>query len=78
MSAVAELKVCTDIADNFLIYKIYDNNMTGTGISYIFKSSRIMVNLMDQDNQLDNPLKHEPSNFDSMHKRCQNWKTLTL
>ena len=33
---------------------------------------------MDQDNQLDNPFKHEPCYFDGMHKRCQNWKTLTL
>ena len=81
MSAFAELKVSTDTADNFLIYKIYDNNMTGTGISYIFKSLRRMAKLMlsmDQDNQLDNPLKHEPCYFDGMHKRCQNWKTLTL
>ena len=71
MSAVAKLKVCTDTADNFLIYKIYDNNMTGTGISYIFKSSRRMANLMlsmDQDNQLDNLLKHEACYFDGMHK----------
>ena len=81
MSAVAELKVCTDTADNFLINKIYDNNMIGTGISYIFKSSRRIANLMlsmDQDNQLDNALKHEPYYFDGMHKRCQNWKTLSL
>ena len=81
ISAVAELKVCTDTSDNFLIYKIYDHNMSGTGISYIFKSSRRMANLllnMDQDNELDNPLKHEPCYFDGMHRRCQNWKTLTL
>ena len=54
ISAVAELKVCTDTSDNFLIYKIYDHNMSGTGISYIFKSSRRMANLllnMDQDNE---------------------------
>ena len=81
ISAVAELKVCTDTSDNFLIYKIYDHNMSGTGISHIFKSSRRMAHLllnMDQDSELDNPLKHEPCYFDGMHKRCQNWKTLTL
>ena len=81
LSAVAELKLCTDTADKYLIYKIHDQNMSGSGISFIFKSSKRMANLMlnmDQNRIHDNPLKHEPCYFDGMHKRCQNWKTLTL
>ena len=46
ISAMAKLKVYTDTADNFLIYKIYDHNMSGTCISFIFKSSRRMANLV--------------------------------
>ena len=73
MSAVAELKLCTDTADHFLIYQIHDQNMSGSGISFIFKSFKRMVNLMikmDQDRLDDNPLKHEPIYFDGMHRRC--------
>ena len=40
MSAVAELKLSTDTADHFLIYQIHDQNMSGSGISFIFKSSK--------------------------------------
>ena len=80
MSTVAELKLCTDTADHFLIYQIHDQNMSGSGISFIFKSSKRMANLMinmDQDRPDDNPLKHEPIYFDGMHRRCIGWKTLT-
>lgn len=80
ISAVAELKLCTDTADNYLIYQIHDQNMSGSGISFIFKSSKRMANLMinmDQDQPLDSPLKEEPVYFDGMHKRCVGWKTLT-
>ena len=81
MSAVAELRTCTDTSDKFLIYKVYDQNMAETGKSYVFKSSRRMANLMlnmDQNNKLKNPLMSEPCYFDGMHKRCAGWKTLTL
>ena len=81
ISAVAELKAITDTSDKYLIYKIHDENMTGQGKSYVFKSSRKMVNLMrnmDQSNELNGPIMQEPCYFDGMHKRCQGWKTLTL
>ena len=81
MSAVAELKTCTDTSDKFLIYKVHDQNMAGTGKSYVFKSSRRMANLMlnmDQNREQKNPLMSEPVYFDGMHKRCAGWKTLTL
>ena len=79
--AVAELKTCTDTSDKFLIYKVYDQNMAGTGKSCVFKSSRRMANLMlnmDQNNKLKNPLMSEPCYFGGVHKRCARWKTLTL
>ena len=81
MSAVAELKICTDTSDKFLICKVYGQNMAGTGKTYVFKSSRKMANLMlnmDQKNKLKNPLMSEPCYFDGMHKRCAGWKTLTV
>ena len=81
MSAVAELKTCTDTSDKFLIYKVHDQNMSGTGKSFVFKSSRRMANLMlnmDQNNKQKNPLMCEPCYFDGMHKKCSGWKTLTL
>ena len=52
ISVVAELNLCNDTADHFLIYQIHDQNMSGSGISFIFKSSKRMANLMinmDQD-----------------------------
>ena len=81
ISAVAELKSITDTSDNYLIYKIHDENMTGESKSYVFKSSRKMCNIMksmDQKNPLHSPLQEEPAYFDGMHKRCKGWKTLTL
>ena len=81
ISAVAELKAITDTSDKYLIFRIHDQNMTGTGKSYVFKSSRKMVNIMrnmDQTNAKTNPLMQEPCYFDGMHKRCIGWKTLTL
>ena len=81
ISAVAELKAITDTSDKYLIYKIHDENMTGQGKSYVFKSSRKMANLMrnmDQNNEVNSPIMQEPCYFDGMHKRCQGWKTLTL
>ena len=81
LAAVAEYKSCTDTSDIYLIYKIHDANMSGTGQSFVFKSSRRMANLclnMDQNNPVQNPLMSEPAYFDGMHKRCQGWKTLTL
>ena len=81
MAAVAELKTCTDTSDNFLIYKMHDQNMLGCGKSFVFKSSRKMANLclnMDQDRASKGPLSEEPCYFDGMHRRCSGWKTLTL
>ena len=81
LSAVAELKSITDTSDKYLIYKIYDSNMTGSGNSYVFKSSRKMGQLainMDQNQLIPCPLMEEPAYFDGMHKRCEGWKTLTL
>ena len=81
ISAVTELKAITDTSDKYLIYKIHDENMTGQGKSYVFKSSRKMANLMrkmDQSNELNTPIMQEPCYFDGMHKRCQGWETLTL
>ena len=81
LSAVAELKGCTDTPDKYLIFKIHDHNMSGSGQSFVFKTSRKMANLclnMDQNNPTQNPLQSEPAYFDGMHKRCQGWKTLTL
>ena len=81
ISAVAELKAITDTSDKYLIYKIHDENMTGQGKSYVFKSSRKMANLMrnmDQNDEVNSPIMQEPCYFDGMHKRCQGWKTLTL
>ena len=81
ISAVTELKAITDTSDKYLIYKIHDENMTGQGKSYVFKSSRKMANLMrnmDQNNEVNSPIMQEPCYFDGMHKRCQGWKTLTL
>ena len=81
ISAVAELKSITDTSDNYLIYKIHDENMTGESKSYVFKSSRKMCNIMKsmgQKNPLHSPLQEEPAYFDGMHKRCKGWKTLTL
>ena len=81
ISAVAELKAITDTSDEYLIYKIHDENMTGQGKSYVFKSLRKKANLMrnmDQSNELNSPIMQEPCYFDGMHKRCQGWKTLTL
>ena len=81
LSAVAELKAITDMSDKYLIYKIYDNNMTGWGNSYVFKSSKKIAQLainMDQKQLTKCPLMEEPAYFDGMHKRCQGWKTLTL
>ena len=74
LSAVAELKSCTDTSDKYLIFKIHDQNMAGSGQSFVFKSSRKMANLclnMDQNNPNQNPLQSEPVYFDGMHKRCQ-------
>ena len=79
--AVAELKAITDTSDKYLIYKIHDENVTGQGKSYVFKSSRKMANLMrnmDQNNELNSPIMQEPCYFDGIHIRCQGWKTLTL
>ena len=45
LSAVAELKSITDTSDKYLIYKIFDSNMTGSGNSYVFKSSKKMGQL---------------------------------
>ena len=81
LSAVAELKSCTDTSDKYLIFKIHDQNMSGSGQSFVFKTSRKMASLclnMDQNNPTENPLQSEPAYFDGMHKRCQGWKTLTL
>ena len=81
ISAVAELKSITDTSDKYLIYKIHDENMSGEGKSYIFKSSRKMANIMnnmDQNNRNSNPMQEEPAYFNGMHKRCKGWKTLTL
>ena len=81
LGAVADLKSVTDTTDPYFIYKINDANMTGTGDSYVFKSSRKMANFainMDRDCPVENVLKHEPCYFDGMHQRCQGWKTLTL
>ena len=81
LSAVAELKTITDTSDRFLIYKIYDSNMTGRGHSYVFKSSKKMGQLainMDQNQLLRCPLMEEPAYFDGMHRRCEGWKTLTM
>ena len=81
MAAVGELKTCTDTSDNYLIYKVYDQNMAGCGKSFVFKSSRKMANLclnMDQDRPHKGPLASEPCYFDGMHRRCAGWKTLTL
>ena len=81
MSAVAELKTCTDTSDKYLIYRVHDQNMAGHGKSFVFKSSRRMANIMlsmDQKNTLRNPLMGEPCYFDGMHRRCAGWKTLTL
>ena len=55
LSTVAELKAICDTTDKCLIYKIHDSNVTGTGSSYVFKSSKKMARLalnMDQDQQL--------------------------
>ena len=74
LSAVAELKGCTDTSDKYLIFKIHDHNMSGSGQSFVFKTSRKMANLclnMDQNNPTQNPLQSEPNYFDGMHKRCQ-------
>ena len=81
ISAVAELKSITDTSDKCLIYKIHDENMSGEGQSYVFKSSRKMCNIMrsmDQKNPVKSLLQEEPCYFDGMHKRCKGWKTLTL
>ena len=81
LSAVAELKSITDTSDKYLIYKIFDSNMTGSGNSYVFKSSKKMGQLainMDQGQLVQCPLMEEPAYFDGMHKRCEGWKTLTL
>ena len=81
ISAVAELKSITDTSDKCLIYKMHDENMTGEGKSYVFKSSRKMCNIMrsmDQKNPVKSLLQQEPAYFDGMHKRCKGWKTLTL
>ena len=81
LSAVAELKAICDTTDKYLIYKIHDSNMTGTGSSYVFKSSKKMGKLalnMDQGQQFLCPLMEEPAYFDGMHRRCEGWKTLTL
>ena len=81
ISAVAELKSITYTSDNYLIYKIHDENMTGESKSYVFKSSRKMCNIMksmDQKNPVHNLLQEEPAYFHGMHKRSKGWKTLTL
>ena len=69
ISAVAELKTITYTSDKYLIYKIHDENMTGLGKSYVFKSSRKMANLMrnmDQSNELNSPIMQEPCYFDGI------------
>ena len=78
LSAVAELKAITDTSHKYLIYKIYDSNMTGWGNSYVLKSSKKMAQLainMDQKQLTKCPLMEELVYFDGMHKRCQGWKT---
>ena len=79
LSAVADLKSTTDTQDQYYIYKINDINLNGN-MSYVFKSSRIMANLaikMDENGDGDDPIKTEHVYFDGMHKRVNNWKTLT-
>ena len=82
LSAVAELKSICNTTDKYLIiYKIQDSNMSGTGSSYVFKSSKKMARLalnMDQNQEIMCPLTEEPAYFDGMHRRCEGWKTLTL
>ena len=76
--ALGMLKETTDKKDKFFIYEINDRSLNGEQ-SYVFKTSRFKLDLLNQMNKLGNHiLSKEYGHIDGKVDRCPGYCTITL
>ena len=78
--AVVKIKKKTDEKDRYLIWKINNRHFNNGNGSFVFKMSKEKAEIcvqMDR-HQSQHPLSKEFCFLDSVHSRCQGYKTLTL
>lgn len=72
-------EVCQKLGDPFLIYKVHNKSLDPSQPSFVFKSSRVQLQIaVDMDRQRNNPLSEEYCHLDGNHKICAGYKTITL
>ena len=78
---VQRVKQKTDEVDCYHIYKVNEERTNPTAPTFVFKSSKVFAKLalrMDRNLHPGHPMVHEYAFLDGIHRRCRNFKTLTL
>ena len=76
--AVAHLKLKSDEKDQYFIYKMNDRHMSPDEPSYVFKTSKLKINIALSMGDQEHFLSNEYCYVDAKWNRCKDFPTITL